>query len=53
MIPCVFGGMSYPELTWIHPVNSSDAVVVYNDVSENSSAGPSVVPPPSYDDLDF
>jgi len=32
---------------------SSDAVIVYNDVAENGSAGPSVVPPPDYDDLDF
>ncbi|KAF9782375.1 hypothetical protein BJ322DRAFT_1111242 [Thelephora terrestris] len=31
----------------------SDAVVVYKDESENSCNGSRVVPPPSYDDLDF
>jgi len=32
---------------------STDAVVVYNDVSENGCAGPRVLPPPSYADLGF
>lgn len=32
---------------------SSDAVIVYKDESESTYAGSRVVPPPSYDDLDF
>jgi hypothetical protein len=46
------------ELTCICSVHSSDAVIVYNDASENSYADlgrvrvPSFTPPPRYEDFD-
>jgi len=45
------------QIRWVDSITgtetSSDAVIVYNDGSENACAGSRVVPPPDYDDLDF
>lgn len=53
VIICALNHVSQPELTWTCPTHSSDAVIVYKDVSENGCLGSRIAPPPSYEDLEF